>query len=236
MSDLKRRKLGDNQNRQGQSQGQPRSGQNRPQQGRPQQQGRNRNQRPQGSRPTFRPPPPPPAFMQRDLLLVVALGEGQKAVEEVRAKFDPLSKKLPAHITLLSPEPLKSFDSQFLKAEGLSELPSLNPLTFTHVLVHDEMYLWLVPDEESRAKINQWREKLLGILIEKSPEHTQDAEFIPHLTLGYIPRSMTPEEAVLFATNLIKLPLIMNFEKVLLEEFSENQISTSIDSLIFASN
>jgi 2'-5' RNA ligase len=168
--------------------------------------------------------------MQRDLLLV-ATGEAVQGIDQVRAKFDPLAKKVPTHITLLDPEPAKSIGSEFLKNLGAQELPSLGALTFSNVIVHDEMYLWLVPDDEGKQKLLKWRETLLGALTTGTPEHSQDAEYQPHLTLGYVPRSLTPEDAVAFARNLISLPVTVNFEKVILEEFSENQVSTAVDSL-----
>jgi hypothetical protein len=279
MSDLKRRKLGQNkgpkQNQgprtQNQPQGQPRQqspsqGQSRQQnqarqqnQPRQQNQGQNQNQNsnrqqnqsrsqgpnqrvqsPQGRgqhthhRPPLRqaprPPPPPPAYMQRDLLLV-ADKDSATGVDTVRSKFDPLAKKVPTHVTLLFPEPAKLMDSSLLKAVTTQELPSLETLTFSQVLVHDEMYLWLMPDAESRDKIVKWREIFFQHLISGSDPHSQGEEFLPHITLGYIPRSLTPEEAMAFAHNALTLPLTLNFEKILLEEFSENQVSTSVDSL-----
>lgn len=228
MSDLKRRKLGDNKS----GDNQQRSPQNRNQQNNnnrrpPQKQAQQRP--PQRQAP--RPPPPPPAYMQRDLLLI-ATADSSKGIEEVRAKFDPLSKKIPAHVTLLFPEPSKSIGSEFLKNIPRDELPSLKSLNFSQVIVHDEMYLWLIPDDESREKLAKWYEVLLGALVAGEPNHSQEPEFTPHITLGYVPRSLTPEEAVLFAQNLITLPTTVDFAKILLEEFSENQISTSVDAVI----
>jgi 2'-5' RNA ligase len=232
MSDLKRRKLPDKNNQR------PAGNQPRPPQQQQQQQNRNPNRRPQQRQPQRqaprqvpRPPPPPPAFMQRDLLLITT-ADSSKGIEEVRTKFDPLSKKIPAHVTLLFPEPSKAFVSEFLKNLATAELPSLRSLQFSQVIVHDEMYLWLIPNEESREKLMKWREVLLNTLVAHEPNHSQGEEFVPHITLGYVPRSLTPEEAVAFAQNLITLPAEVNFAKILLEEFSENQVSTSVDALI----
>jgi hypothetical protein len=51
-----------------------------------------------------------------------------------------------------------------------------------------------------------------------------------YITLGYAPRSGV-EAAVLFAKTTLSLPLTLNFEKLLLEEFAENQVSLPVDSL-----
>lgn len=219
MSDLKRRKLNRGQQQQ-QARGPQQQQQRRPQQRPPQRQ-------------APRPPPPPPAYMQRDLLLI-ATADTSKGIEEVRAKFDPLSKKIPAHVTLLFPEPSKAIAPEFLKNLGVADLPSLRSLQFSQVIVHDEMYLWLIPNDECREKLMKWREVLMAALTTTEPNHSQGEEFIPHITLGYVPRSLTPEEAVTFAQNLITLPTEVNFAKILLEEFSENQVSTSVDAIILA--
>jgi 2'-5' RNA ligase len=231
MSDIKRRPLGNSrpQNKaapSGNQQGQP--NQNRPNNNR-----RNNNQ---NRRPNQRPParmapkpPPPPAYFQRDLLLVATL-DATSGVEQIRAKFDPLSKKLPAHITLIFPEPAKKIDGEFLKKLVKDNLPSLNTITFSQVIVHEEMYLWLLPDDEGRQKLMAWHAAMLGALTSESPEHTQD-DYVPHITLGYVPRRLTPEEAVAATKELVTLPVTIDFNKVMLEEFSENQISTALDSL-----
>jgi 2'-5' RNA ligase len=254
---IKRRKLGggnQQQNRpnnqqqnnprppQQQGQGQPRSNQGqRPNQGqqRPQQGQRHQNrpnpgqQRPPQRHPAPKPAPPPPAYFQRDLLLIGA-DEENSGLSQVRAKLDPLAKKLPPHITLFSPEPAQVLNSEILKNLHRETLPQMSTVTFSQVIVHNEMYLWLMPDDESSQKITEWHQALVLSVVgqpsEKPVTLTQD-EFIPHLTLGYIPRSLSPEDAVAFAKNLITLPLILNFNKVILEEFSENQISNQIDAI-----
>ncbi len=207
MSELKRRKLADKNN----------SKNRRPQQ--------RHAQKPAPKAPT------PPAYLQRDLLLIATAATSQ-GIEEVRLKFDPLAKKIPAHVTLLFPEPSKSIAPELLKTLSIQELPGLKTLQFSQVIVHDEMYLWLLPSEESREKLLKWREAALSALTTNHPHHTQGEEFIPHITLGYVPRSLTPEEAVSFAQNLITPPLEVSFAKILLEEFSENQVSTSVDAII----
>jgi 2'-5' RNA ligase len=241
MSDIKRRQLGNNKNTNNNKAPQNRTGnsqQARPAQPQGQRPQNNNNpnrrpgQRPQqrsGQRVAIRPPPPPPAYFQRDLLLLATL-DATSGVEQVRAKFDPLSKKLPAHITLIFPEPAKKIETEFLKKLTKDELPSLSSITFSQIIVHDEMYLWLIPDDEGRQKLIQWHKTMLGALTSVSPEHTQD-EYAPHITLGYVPRRLTPEEAVASARELIPLPVAIDFNKVILEEFSENQVSTSVDTL-----
>ena len=148
-----------------------------------------------------------------------------QGIELVRAKFDPLAKKLPAHVTLVFPEPATVVTKEFLKGFSTQELPSLESVTFSSVIVHEEMYLWLVPDEEGRQKISAWQ----GALLSKLGEHSQGTDFVPHLTLGYIPRSITPEDAVTFAKTHITLPMTLSLEKLLLEEFAENQISAQVE-------
>ncbi len=219
MSDLKRRKLPDKK-QQPQSRGQQ-----------PQQQNNRKPQQRPPQRQVQRPPPPPPAYMQRDLLLITT-ADSSKGIEEIRAKFDPLSKKIPAHVTLLFPEPSKAIVPEFLKNLATTDLPSLKSLQFSKIIVHDEMYLWLIPNDESRERLTKWREVLMTALTTTEPNHSQGEEFIPHITLGYVPRSLTPEDAVAFAQNLITLPTEVNFAKILLEEFSENQVSTSVDAII----
>jgi hypothetical protein len=238
---------------QGQGQGQsqnPSQGNNNPNQrqrqpqrnnnNNPQRQNQNPNQRnnrpnqgPSNHRPVQRqrPPPPPPAYMQRDILLI-ANAETTTGIAEVRNKLDPLAKKIPAHVTLISPEPSKAISAELLKSAVKENLPSLASLNFNQVIIHDDMYLWLLPDEESKLKIIEWRNALLGQLTTLNPEHTQGSEeFLPHITLGYIPRSLSPEDAVTFAKTSISLPLSISFEKFLLEEFAENQVSTQVDAL-----
>ena len=56
-----------------------------------------------------------PAHIQRDLLLVAAPSGEIKGIEEVRIKFDPLAKKIPAHVTLLFPENESVIKREFLK-------------------------------------------------------------------------------------------------------------------------
>jgi 2'-5' RNA ligase len=150
-----------------------------------------------------------------------------EGIELVRAKFDPLAKKLPAHVTLLFPEPADKMGKDFLKEFTSAELPKLDAITFSSMIVHEDMYLWLVPDEESKEKMTLWRQAL----VQKLGEHTQDEEFTPHLTLGYIPRSITPDDALAFAKIHVTLPLTLPLDKIMLEEFAENQISTQLDSL-----
>ncbi|MDZ4677468.1 MAG: 2'-5' RNA ligase family protein [Oligoflexia bacterium] len=193
----------------------------------PQQQQQRQPQR-QAPRQPQRRPPPPPDYIQRDLLLI-ATGEALKGIDEVRAKFDPLAKKVPTHVTLLFPEPALSINKEFLKSVPTAELPSLQSLTFTRIEVHEDMYLWLVPDEESASKLIAWHEALTS----KIENHTQGEKYHPHITLGYIPRSITPEDAVAFAKNLISTPLSLSFQKLLLEEFGENQISTPLDTISY---
>jgi hypothetical protein len=217
-----------NQQRQGNRQG--RSGQqgNRSQQNQQRQGQRQQGRIEQPRRQQPRPPPPPPAYIQRDLLLV-ATADTAKAIEEVRAKFDPLAKKIPAHVTLVFPEPEANLSKEFLKPLQTSELPAISSLTFSQVTIQDDMYLWLVPDHESAEKLRAWRE----FLLKQLSAHTQEPAYEPHITLGYIPRSISPEDAITFAKTAISLPLTVNFEKILLEEFAENQVSTAVDTVTF---
>ena len=86
--------------------------------------------------------------------------------------------------------------------------------------------MWCLPTP-LRDRLKTWQEAL----IQKLESHTQEEVFQPHITLGYIPRSLTTEQAIEFARNLIKLPLRLGFERIMLEEFSENQNSLTVDSL-----
>jgi 2'-5' RNA ligase len=159
---------------------------------------------------------------------------GSEGIEKIRERLDPLAKKIPAHITLVFPEPAKAIPPEFLKEMAALGLPSLQSITFSHVHIHDEMYLWLLPDDEGKQKILAWREALVKGLTDKTPEHSQGLEeFTPHLTLGYIPRSLTPDDCLMFAKEFVTTPLTVTFEKILLEEFSENQISTQVDAISF---
>jgi hypothetical protein len=187
---------------------------------------RRRSRRRGGSGGQPRRPVLPPAYIQRDLLLVPT-GEAVAKIEEVRAKFDPLAKKVPAHVTLLFPEPANLINKDFLKSIPVGELPSLGSLTFSSIIIHDDMYLWLIPDDDSGQKLKAWQEAFIKNLA----THSQEEKYEPHITLGYVPRKTLPEDAIGFAKNLISLPLTLNFEKLLLEEFGENQISTPVESL-----
>ena len=189
------------------------------------------NQQQNRRAPSKRPPPPPPAYFQRDLLLVT-MGDSAKAIEEVRLKFDPMAKKLPAHVTLIFPEPAVNINKEFLKNLSHTDLPHLAQLTFSSIIVHDEMYLWLIPDQESTEKLKSWH----AALIKNLTQHTQEEVYQPHITLGYLPRSINDTDAISFAGKILTLPLTLNFEKILFEEFSENQISSAIDSINFQNN
>ena len=235
---LKRRQLNTNKSQQpGQSQ--PRPQQQRPQQQQKKHQGqnqgqgqgkrKNRNRRGGQGRPQQR-PAPPPAFLQRDVLLI-ADQTTSKSIEEVRKRFDPLSKKIPAHVTLLFSEAANKIAGDILKTITASELPSLDALTFKSIQVVDDMYLWLMPDEESATKMAQWH----AMFAAKLTEHTQEEKYVPHLTLGYIPRKVPEEEALAFAQNLISTPLTVKFNTLLLEEFSEDQNSRSLDRISISS-
>ncbi len=199
-------------------------GQNQRPQGQQGQQGQNSNSRRNRNRRPQNRPQPPPAYLQRDILLMLT-PESSKTIEEVRNRFDPLSKKVPAHITVLFPEPAAKITNDFIKTSNVTELPSLRSLTFQSIQIIDDMYLWLVPNDESADKLKSWHEEFRKRL----PENTQDEKFQPHLTLGYIPRKVPEEEALAFAKNLIPTPLTLSFESLLLEEFGEDQQSRSLD-------
>ena len=179
-------------------------------------------------RPRIREKPKPqfPAYVQRDLLLIPKADTIQ-GIEEVRMKFDPLAKKIPAHVTLLFPEHELIVGKEFLKTFEQAELPNLESLVFSAVTVHEDMYLWLMPDAESSEKIKNWH----TAFVAKLETHTLEENYQPHITLGYVPRSQTAEQAIEFAKNLIKLPVKLEFEKIILEEFSENQNSSIVDSV-----
>jgi hypothetical protein len=192
----------------------------------PQNQARRSPQRqPQRERKVFA-PQKFPEYLQRDLLLMVESSELLKGIDEVRLKFDPLAKKIPPHVTLLYPEHEQIVSREFLKKIAIEELPSLQTLTFSSLNVHDGMYLWLMADVESKERLKIWHDALVA----KIEVHTQEDTYDPHLNLGYIPRSLTTDEAMAFARNLIKLPLTLTFQKILLEQFSENQNSVVVDS------
>jgi DNA mismatch repair ATPase MutL len=198
-------------------------GQNRNQQG-----NRNNNQNRNGNqnRHRQRQPPKPAAYLQRDVLLL-AMGADTEKVNEVRTKFDPLVKKLPVHITLVLPEPALTINDQFLEVTE-ADVKSLGELTFTEIIAYDDRYLWLLPDAASSEKIKAFRNHY----VSKITNHTQGEEFDPHLSLGYIPRKTMPEDAINFAKGLISLPLTLKFNKLLLEEFEENQISKTIKEVL----
>lgn len=218
------------QNNQGQAQHGQGLGQNQnpnqqqKQQGRPRHHNRNNNQ---GRR--HRPQAPPP-FIQRDVLLI-ANKEHSATIEQVRAKFDPLCKKIPAHVTVLFSESADKINREILKKMDLGQLPSVKTITFNSVEIINDKYLWLIPDEESSQKLRTWHDEFRKHLPDN---HTQGEKYEPHLTLGYIPRKTPEEEALAFARNLITTPLTVNFESVLLEEFSEDQNSRSLDRLQIA--
>ena len=211
---------------QNQNRPQPNQQQNRGAMGNRNQPQRNNNNRPRPE-PRRAPPPPPPAYIQRDVLLIPASGSVE-GIELVRTKFDPLAKKIPAHVTLIFPEPAEAISKDFLKNFTQGELPPLESITFTSVIVHEDMYLWLIPDDETKQKLLLWREAL----VKNLGENDQGEEFVPHLTLGYIPRSITPEDALTFAKTHITLPITLPLDKIMLEEFPENQISTQIDTFL----
>jgi 2'-5' RNA ligase len=210
---------------QGQPQGQGAQNQNRNQNRNKNRNNRNRRGGQDGQRRPQR-PQPPPAYLQRDILLI-ATKDVTKTIEEVRLRFDPLSKKLPVHITLLFPEPAAKVTNDLLKKIDVQSLPSLKTLTFTSIEIFDEFYLWLMPDKDSGEKISAWHAEFAKHI----PENTQEEKYIPHITLGYVPRNLPDDEAVVLAKNIITTPLTIDFETLLLEEFSEDQNSKSLDRL-----
>ncbi|MBK9295218.1 MAG: 2'-5' RNA ligase family protein [Oligoflexia bacterium] len=172
-------------------------------------------------------PQTPPPFIQRDVLLI-ANKEQASTIEQVRARFDPLSKKIPAHITVLFSETADKIQRELLKKLNFNELPSVKTITFKSVEIVNDKYLWLIPDEESSTKLKTWHDEFRKFLPEG---HTQEENYVPHLTLGYIPRKTPEDEALSYARGIINMPLVVNFDSVLLEEFSEDQNSRQVDRL-----
>lgn len=172
-------------------------------------------------------PPPPPAYFQRDILLVLD-SESAKLVDEIRAKFDPLQKKVPAHLTLVLSQPASTIKDDCLSL--LANLPNVGSLTFTDIVVRDDTYLWLLPDSDSAQKLTELREAIVKTLPELT-EQLQSDGFEPHITLGFLPRSKSAEEIVAMAKQTISLPQTIKFEKILLEEFNENQLSIPVKSM-----
>jgi 2'-5' RNA ligase len=164
--------------------------------------------------------------MQRDLLLVPH-PESLAQIQEVRTQFDPLALKVPPHVTLLEPEPKAKIQNDYLKKLSLDTLPKLNELTFEKVVIHNSVYLWLMPSFESAERIRIWRDVVVQRLPQPNPS---GEEFIPHITLGYLSRDLPAEEALKIVREKLRLPVTLVFAKLLLEEFGDNQVSVQIDS------
>lgn len=147
-----------------------------------------------------------------------------KGLNEVRAKYDPLAKKVPAHVTLVFSEPREKILPTTL--EGLSaELPSLKSINFTHVIIQDEKYLWLTPDEEGASKLKAWYDHFSQKLGLPAPESA------PHITLGYLPHTAQPDQVMELVKTHVSLPLAVEFSDILLEEFDEDQVSRTVQKL-----
>jgi 2'-5' RNA ligase len=161
-------------------------------------------------------------------VLLIVNKDASKPVEEVRKRFDPLSQKIPAHITVLYSEASNKIQVNILKSIDTSKLPSVKELTFDSIQIVDEMYLWLIPNADTEQKLKQWHEEFKVTLGEG---HSQGEKYQPHITLGYVPRKLPEEDALAFASSHISLPLTLQIDSVLLEEFSEDQNSKSLDRL-----
>lgn len=148
--------------------------------------------------------------------------ESLAKIQEVRTQFDPLALKVPPHITLMEPEPRDKIPSDYLKKLSLDSLPKLDELRFEKVVIHDGVYLWLMPSSESAERLGIWRDALV--------QGPSQEEFIPHITLGYLSRDLSAEDTTQMAREKLRLPATLVFEKLLLEEFGDNQISVPIDS------
>lgn len=214
-----------------------------------------------------RKPAPPKAFFQRDILLIPR-AESVKVLNEIRAKYDPLATKVPPHVTLVFPRPKNELNEELLSNWNKESLPDLSEVLFNQIIVHDEMYLWLVPDEEGAEKLKAWYGSLQSTFKKDEPPQEEDTEvesteasaiaqgqyehdpevipaslgpdkpkpdldgdFKPHITLGYVPRSKTEEEVILQAKETITLPILISFEKLMVEEFDENQLSVPVKTI-----
>ncbi len=249
---------GPNQNRsQNQNQNQNR--------GRGQNQGRGRDGR---ARPQPRPQAPPPAFLQRDLLLVPS---GIEGIQKVRTQFDPLHSKVPAHVTIITPKNKDALSTDLIKTIDLSTLPDLKNISFSRVIIRNDKYLWLIPDQEGAVKLKSWHDEFQKLIKpvphEEAPpegapavvediddekdemvkkaladlapqsmtpdrEFDEDAvPFEPHITLGYVPKSKSEEDVMKITQEALSLPIILQFESLLLEEFGENQISVPVETI-----
>lgn len=172
-------------------------------------------------------PPQPPSFIQRDILLIPSQ-ESLAKIQAVRSQFDPLALKVSPHITLLEPEPRGNIQNDYLKKLNLDELPKLNDLKFEKVVVHNNVFLWMIPSPESAERLSLWRDALIQGLPPQPNRAVE--EFIPHITLGYLTRDLSAEETLKIAREKLEIPGAFFFAKLLLEEFGDNQASVPIDS------
>src|SRR3989338_1292431 len=157
-------------------------GNRRPQQGG----GHRRRRRSQGGRQQRSAPPPPPSYLQRDLLLIPNQ-ESLVKIQAVRTQFDPLALKVPPHITLMEPEPRTNLQNDYLKKLNFDTLPKLNELRFEKIVIHEEVFLWMIPSPESAERLRLWRDAV----IQGLPQPGQaDEEFLPHISLGYLTRDL----------------------------------------------
>jgi hypothetical protein len=162
-------------------------------------------------------------------LLLIPNPEWIAKVQAVRERLDPLSPAVPPHITLLDPLPRERLQSNFLKNLNLDVLPKIDELRFDTIIIHEERCLWLMPAAESRDKILEWRAAALqGV----PPPHASAGleEYVPHFTLGYLSRELSADDTMQFVREKLLTPLKMVFDKLLFEEFGDNQVSIPIDT------
>ncbi|WLR58849.1 2'-5' RNA ligase family protein [Guptibacillus hwajinpoensis] len=110
--------------------------------------------------------------------------ENIKEIESIRAKYDPLYKLIPPHITLVFP-----FESDISKEKLLQHIRNVlineTPfkITLQGITGADERYLFLGV-KSGNDEIIKLHDKLYTGLLKK--HHYRNISYIPHITVGQL--------------------------------------------------
>lgn len=157
--------------------------------------------------------------MKRDVLLLLDDASAAR-IRPVRAKFDPLAAKVPPHVTLVFPRPQAEISGDLLARINLRTLPAVRELEFTQLRISPDGGLWLVPNEESAGRLRSWQAALATVL------GFDAGHFEPHVTIG----RKVDAQGLAYAARQIPLPLVLECDRVLLEEFGADDLSIPVAS------
>lgn len=168
-------------------------------------------------------------MMLKRCIMIFTKFDNGNIIDKVRGKYDPLSKHVRPHITLVFP-----FDSEIETAEledhiksALSEITSfeiiLNGITPTN---NFRKYLFLGIQKGSNEIIELHKRLYTGILESHYPVWLKGKTFLPHMTVG----NFEDEEKFEFAIKETRN--ITDSFKTIVTEISVEIIDENEDSII----